>query len=290
MNAPGTTSLELTNSTWCVIGGGNMASAIVLGAIEAGALRPDQCNIVELDAEKRKLFSDRGVRAFESVAEGVAELKTASADVRHILLAVKPQSLPSVAPQLTVALGGFGVSCRVVSILAGTPTKKLEGLLGTQARVLRAMPNTPARIRRGTTALACGSSCKPGDDRETVALFRALGTVLPLEESLYDAFTAIAGSGPAYLFYVAEALARAGIEQGFTPEQADAMVRSMLAGSADLLEREKGESAATLRAAVTSKGGTTAAAIDVLDQANVMAVLSNAIKAATERGRSLSQS
>lgn len=290
MNAPKETGLELAKSAWCVIGGGNMASAIVLGALEAGAMQPGQWTVVEIDAPKRKFFSDRGVRAVESVAEGIAALKPVHADSRHLLLAVKPQSLGLVASQVASALDGLQASCRVVSILAGTPTTKLEGLLGTQARVLRAMPNMPARIRRGTTALACGSSCKPGDDRETSALFRVLGTVIPLEETLFDAFTAIAGSGPAYLFYVAEALARAGIEQGFTPEQADAMVRSMLGGSTDLLEREKGESAATLRASVTSKGGTTAAAIDVLDQANVMAVLSNAIKAATDRGRSLSQS
>lgn len=123
----------------------------------------------------------------------------------------------------------------------------------------------------------------------TRALFAALGTVVDLDESLFDAFTAVAGSGPAYVFYLAEALVDAALSQGFTRVQAELAVRSMLAGSAELLSRESDQSAGALRAAVTSKGGTTAAATQVFDDARLMEIVSRAINRATERGRELSQ-
>jgi len=282
---------RLSDSAWCVIGGGNMASAIVLGAIEAGVLAPDRFVVVEVDAEKRASFQSRGIVAAEEIGDGIRQiLRSVSAtDAAHILLAVKPQALASVAGVVRAALEETTVRTRVVSILAGTPTSKLESLLGPGARVLRAMPNTPARIRRGTTAIACGRSCGAGDEGPARALFGSLGTVVDLDESLFDAFTAVAGSGPAYVFYLAEALIEAAVAQGFTRVQAELAVRSMLAGSSELLMRESGQSAAALRAAVTSKGGTTAAATQVFDDARLMEIVSRAIDRATERGRELSK-
>lgn len=282
---------SLAASAWCVIGGGNMAQAIVLGAIEAGTIARDRFAIVEIEAEKRKVFLERGIAAHAAAREGLERLASieSSPGDGHVLLAIKPQVLRGVAAELQPLLPGPAGGRRVVSILAGTPTAKLQEALGVSARVIRAMPNTPARIRRGTTALACGRSCRKGDENPTRALFESLGTVVHLDESLFDAFTAIAGSGPAYVFYLAEALIEAAIEQGFPPSQADSVVRSMLAGSADLLSRENGQSAGALRAAVTSKGGTTASATQVFDDARLMDIVSRAINSATERGRELSK-
>lgn len=281
----------LSHSAWCVIGGGNMASAIVLGAIEAGVLAPDRFVVVEVDADKRASFQSRGIVAVEEIGDGIRRIRGghSATNAVHILLAVKPQALVTVAGAVRAALDEAADPTRVVSILAGTPTSKLESLLGPNARVVRAMPNTPARIRRGTTAIACGRSCSVGDEGPTRALFAALGTVVDLDESLFDAFTAVAGSGPAYVFYLAEALIEAAVAQGFTRVQAELAVRSMLAGSAELLSRESDQSAAALRAAVTSKGGTTAAATQVFDDARLMEIVARAIERATERGRELSK-
>lgn len=284
-------AVSLATSAWCVIGGGNMAQAIVLGAIEAGAIAPERFVIVEIESEKRAFFGARGISAFASAREGIERIISIepSPGDGHVLLAIKPQMMPGVADELRSLLGNRAPSRRVVSILAGTPTTKLQHAIGDSARVIRAMPNTPARIRRGTTALACGSSCRNGDEASTRSLFNSLGTVVDLDESLFDAFTAVAGSGPAYVFYLAEALIEAAVGQGFQPSQAESVVRSMLAGSADLLFREAGQSAAALRAAVTSKGGTTAAATQVLDDARLKDIIASAIGHATERGRELSQ-
>lgn len=281
----------LSATAWCVVGGGNMASAIVLGAIDAGVVNAGQFVIVEIDAEKRRQFEANGIAAVATMTEGMTRLESIETEkgLGIVLLAVKPQMLGDVASELRPLLAGPANTRRVVSILAGTPTSILESALGNSARILRAMPNTPAKIRRGTTALACGKSARPNDDQDAANLFGALGLVLRLDESLFDAFTAIAGSGPAYLFYLAEGLIRAAVEQGFSEQQADSIVRSMLAGSAELLAGDTAASPANLRAAVTSKGGTTAAATSVLDSARVLETFGQAIAAATERGRELSR-
>jgi pyrroline-5-carboxylate reductase len=151
------------------------------------------------------------------------------------------------------------------------------------------MPNTPAQIRMGCSAVALGRSASPGDDAFTRTLFAALGRVVTLEERLFDAFTAVAGSGPAYVFYLAEAMTKAAIHQGIGEADADAIVRSVLHGSAALLAGETSKPAADLRAAVTSKGGTTAAAIAVMNAKGVMEAMSEAIAAGTKRGEELSR-
>lgn len=267
-----------------------MARAIILGAVDAGACLPDRISVVELEEAKRAFFEARGIRAFASAEEGLGRLTTTESRPGdgHILLAIKPQSLAGMAAELRPLLDREGNSRPVVSILAGTPTSKLESALGDRARILRAMPNLPARIRKGTTAIAGGRSWQ-GPWTQARSLFGALGQVVEIQESLFDAFTAIAGSGPAYVFYLAEALTRAAVAQGFDAAQADVIVRSVLAGSSDLLARESDRQAVELRASVTSKGGTTAAAVSVLDQAGLQEVIVNAIAAATRRGRELAE-
>ncbi len=268
-----------------------MCRAIVEGGIAAGVLRSEGVIVCEIDDAKRAEWTAKNVAAVSNVGEGMRLLaaRESTAGAGHVLLAVKPQMVDGAAAALRASLDAGGITRTVVSILAGTRTEMLERLLGSQARVVRVMPNTPAQIRMGCSAVALGRSAHPGDDAFTRTLFAALGRVVSLEERLFDAFTAVAGSGPAYVFYLAEAMTKAAVQQGIHEADADAIVRSVLHGSAALLAGETNKPAADLRAAVTSKGGTTAAAIAVMDAKGVMTAMSEAIAAGTKRGAELSR-
>lgn len=273
------------------VGGGNMCRAIVDGGIAAGVLRRDGVVVCEIDDAKRNEWLAKGFAAVSDVVEGMRMLRSSEGNPGggHVLLAVKPQMVNAAAGALRTALDADALTRTVVSILAGTRTETLERLLGARARVVRVMPNTPAQIRMGCSAVALGRSARPGDDAFTRTLFAALGSVVLLDERLFDAFTAVAGSGPAYVFYLAEALTKAAVQQGIPESDADAIVRSVLHGSATLLAGEKNKPAADLRAAVTSKGGTTAAAIAIMDAKGMMGTMSEAIAAGTKRGEELSR-
>jgi pyrroline-5-carboxylate reductase len=175
----------------------------------------------------------------------------------------------------------------VISILAGTPTKVIRQLLGAGA-VVRAMPNTAARIRQSITAISAGSNTAEAQVAEAERLLGALGPTVRIDESLMDAFTALAGSGPAYLFYLAEAMTKAALAIGFDASSADQIVRQTLKGAAALLDDARSETPANLRAAVTSKGGTTEAAVRVLDDRAVMQSVVDAITRARDRGQEIS--
>lgn len=267
-----------------IIGGGNMAHAIYLGAAAAGVLDPARVCIAEPDVSKHAPFRN----AVSTAAEAVAWL------IRHeeqpgsgqVLLAVKPQTLAAVGQELAPLLASGNRI--VLSILAGTPGAKVAAALGGGVRVIRIMPNTPARIGRGITSLALSEGAAPGDERFAESLFGAVGKTVRIDESLTDAFTALAGSGPAYVFYLAEAMLAAARDIGFEDAAADLIVRETIAGSALLLAQSP-EPAQALRDAVTSRGGTTAAALDVLEQARVLDAWRAAITAARDRGRELAR-
>ncbi len=261
-----------------VIGGGNMARAIIEGGLASGRFGPGTWVVAEPDGAKRERLAALGV----GVVEHAGALGDRLAADAQILLAVKPQMLGEAAADL----GGVARGRVVVSILAGTPSGKVRDALGGEAggcRVIRVMPNTPARIRRGTSALAVGAGASEEDASVAEAVFGAVGSVVRVEEGMIDAFTAMAGSGPAYLFYFAEAMVEAGREVGFSPADAESIARSTLAGAGLLLEGAE-ESAADLRRAVTSKGGTTEAALSVLDRDGVGQSIVRAIVAARDRG------
>ncbi|MCH7873254.1 MAG: hypothetical protein IID33_16280 [Planctomycetes bacterium] len=168
-------------------------------------------------------------------------------------------------------------------------------------RVIRVMPNTPARIGQGMTAIAMGCGAQAGDDALAQAIFAAVGEVVSIDETLMDAFTAVAGSGPAYVFYLAEAMSAAAVRLGFNQKQADLIVRQTIAGAGNLMVASVDEqtdptgqtgvplSPAALRAAVTSKNGTTYAATTRLDELGVMEAIITAVRAARDRGRELAQ-
>jgi pyrroline-5-carboxylate reductase len=274
-----------------IIGGGNMAQAIVRGGIEAGVLDPSRIVIAEPEAAKRDHFRRAGIHNADTAPDALRwliEQETPEAP-GQVLLAIKPQSLMAVGRELTGPLRSSPHRRIIISILAGAPTQRIRALLGyADIGVVRLMPNLAVQIRQGITAVAMGAGTAEGDDDVASELFAALGHTVRIDESLMDAFTAVAGSGPAYLFYLAEAMTRAATDLGFDRDAAHWIVRWTLTGAASLLDATD-QPAGTLRAAVTSPGGTTAAATEVLENAMVMDHFLRAIRAARDRGHELSK-
>ncbi|MBY0311848.1 MAG: pyrroline-5-carboxylate reductase [Phycisphaerales bacterium] len=280
-----------------IIGGGNMGRAIILGALDAKLLAPAEIIVCETDAAKLNQLKGWGVQVTSSHQEALDRLlptPPSLADINdsgalascggQLLLAIKPQSLPTLAAQLAPTLAK---NPRVViSILAGTPTQNISNLLGPQSPIVRVMPNTPARLRKSMTAISLAPNCSKHHMTLAYDLFASIGEVVQIDESLMDAYTALAGSGPAYLFYLAEAMTLAARDVGFDQITADRIVRQTLAGAAALLV-DSHETPQQLRAAVTSKGGTTEAACNTLDSRSVIDAFRAAIAAGRDRGREL---
>ncbi|MCB9844484.1 MAG: pyrroline-5-carboxylate reductase [Phycisphaeraceae bacterium] len=265
-----------------ILGGGTMARAIVEGGTLAGALDPDALIVAEPDSGRRAMFP----RAAGSIGEAMSWLiaNEPEAGAGQVLLAFKPQSLAQAGVELRAALHAPGRI--VLSLLAGASTQRIRAAVGDSARVVRIMPNTPARIGRAMTAISPGAGTRQGDDEFAIELFQSLGRIVRIDETLMDAFTALAGSGPAYVFYLAQGMEAAARSLGFSQDQARLIVSETMAG-AGLLLAEEPRDAAALREAVTSKGGTTQAATDVLDRASVMESIIEAVTAARDRGREL---
>lgn len=261
-----------------------MAGAIVRGAIDARVIAPGELALAEPDPAKRALFDALGVRTTSDFFTAARALEPET----QILLAIKPQSLAEVARDAV----GIDLSGRIIiTILAGATTELVRRVMGGACRVVRVMPNLPASIGQGCTAIALGAGAAPGDEALAHRLFSAVGPVVEhVDESLMDAFTAVAGSGPAYVFYLAEAMERAAVALGFDPAMARRVVRQTIAGAASMLTSPDALDSPAMRAAVTSKGGTTEAACRVLDESRVMDAYLRALAAARDRGRELSAS
>lgn len=268
-----------------IIGGGNMGSAVAAGAIAAEVLTPDEILVVEPDDHKRANLARQRVHTLERIPSGSESYRLGE----RLLLAVKPQTFAQVAADL--AAGGVLKDACVLSIMAGVTTTTLRSALPGVRSVIRLMPNLPASVGQGISAITFEpAAAPPAEDLEFAdRLFSAIGAIVHLPENLMDAYTALAGSGPAYVFYLAEALLHGARTLGFSPAQADVIVRQTLLGSAVLLAGSD-HAPAELRAAVTSKGGTTSAAAAVLDQARVMEAFDRALVAARDRGRELNAS
>ncbi|MEM7621631.1 MAG: pyrroline-5-carboxylate reductase [Planctomycetota bacterium] len=268
-----------------VIGGGNMASAVLLGAIDAGVLDPDRLVVADRNAEKRDRFRI-AVPDAASAVETAASMEQIPGDAA-IMLAMKPQHFAACAAEIAPVLASVGASRLFISILAGTTSRTIASTLGGGARVARAMPNTPVRLREGITAIAPGKTATEHDMAVSRRLFAAVGEVIELDENRIEAFASVAGSGPAYVFYLAEAMLRGAAGVGFGPEVAERLVRRTLLGASRLLDTQRDESPRELRARVTSKNGMTAAATDVFDKGDVLSTVSCGIVAARDRGHEL---
>lgn len=274
--------------TVVIIGGGNMGAAIARGVASRGIAR---VIVVEPDAAKREgLRRDHPTVEVESAASaGLARGGPAAA----VVLAVKPQIFERVAEE--VNRSGMLGDRLVVSIMAGVTTDRLRSVLGGggTVRIVRAMPNLPLAYGVGATAICKGPGATAEDLQRAANLFSGdESRTLELDESLMDAFTAVAGSGPAYVFLLAEAMERGAAAVGFTREQAAWMVRQTLIGAVRMLatHASDGSDAASpevLRQRVASKGGTTEAALAVLESRGVSAAIEAAIVRARDRGREL---
>ncbi len=257
-----------------IVGGGKMGEALLGGLLAAGWAPPEQLAVVERLAERRAALA----QAFPGVA--VLDRPGACAGA---LLAVKPSDAGETCRE--IALAGTE---RLLSIAAGVTTAALEAALGGGVAVVRAMPNTPAVVGAGASAIAPGASAGPDDLDWAASILDAVGVVVRVHEGQLDAVTGLSGSGPAYLFLVAESLIEAGVLVGLPREVAEVLAVQTIKGSAQLLESSD-EHAAALRAAVTSPGGTTAAGLHALEAGGVRAAVLDAVKAATERSRQLGQ-
>lgn len=260
-----------------------MGSAILNGALAAKVLRPADVVVIERDEAKHTGLAATKAKVVADLADGLAML---SPDA-HVLLAVKPQMFGDVAP--VIASSARARHASVLSIMAGVTIAKLRLALPDARGIVRLMPNLPARIGQSMTALCVDPLRREhhGDLAFAERLFASVGWVTRIDESLMDAFTAVAGSGPAYLFYLAEAMVAAAVKLGFAEHEADAMVRQTLSGAAGLLHTQREHSAKELRAGVTSTGGTTAAATAVMDAAQFGEMMGRALSAARDRGREL---
>jgi pyrroline-5-carboxylate reductase len=255
-----------------VIGGGRMGEALVGGLLQAGGLRLDALRIVEADADRRAVLTDR----FPGIDVG----GEAVAAEGHVV-AVKPGDVAAACQ----ALSAHG-RARVLSIAAGVTIAALEADLPEGSVVVRAMPNTPAVVGLGAAAIAPGHQAGDADLAWAERLLGAVGTVVRVSEPLLDAVTGLSGSGPAYVYLVAEALIEGGVLAGLPRPTSQALAIQTLLGAATLLA-EGTEGPEALRAAVTSPGGTTAAGLRTLEQHGVRAAFLEAVVAATERSRQL---
>ncbi|MFW6033201.1 MAG: pyrroline-5-carboxylate reductase [Phycisphaeraceae bacterium] len=258
-----------------LIGAGNMAEAIVRAAIGQGVIPAEKIIAADPSPDRRAVFASLGAAVAESNREVVA-----GSD--QLLLAVKPQMFPEVAGEL----GGGPEEQVFISIMAGLGTAKIAAAVpGRSPRVVRVMPNTPVLVGQGMAGIALGEHARPGDEELAIKLFSAGGEAVRVGEAQMDAITAVSGSGPAYAFYLAEAMQQAAEELGLG-EHAGLLVSQTLLGAARML-RETGESPAELRRKVTSPGGTTEAACHTLDAKQVRESVVAAVKAAAARSEEL---
>ena len=264
-----------------IVGGGKMGGAVLGGLLHSGWAEVGDLAVVEPAAERRDELSQAypGLRLLAAPESGV--LEDGGERIAGVLLAVKPD----VAEGACRTLGATGVR-RVLSIVAGVPSARLEAALGGEAVVVRAMPNTPALVGAGVTAMSGGSFATSQDLAWAEDVLSAVGTVVRLPERLLDAVTGLSGSGPAYFFLVAEALLEAGVQMGLARDVSRTLVVETMLGSAKLLQ-ETGQDPEALRAMVTSPAGTTAAGIRALEARAVRSAFMEAVAAATERSRNL---
>ena len=262
---------DSTRVELAIIGGGNMGAALIGGLVDSGAFEAAGLAVVEVVEERREQLT----ALFPAIAVEATVPRCAGA-----VLAVKPGDIADAA-----AAAAAAGATRLLSIAAGVRLATIEAAVGPDVAVVRAMPNTPALVRLGACAIAAGNTAGSDDVAWARTILEAVGTVDEIDEAALDAFTGVAGSGPAYVFLVAEALVDAAVEQGLHRVMAERVVRQLLLGSATLLDREGDP--VRLREMVTSPNGTTAAGLAALADHDLRGAIAAAVSAATQRSREL---
>ena len=264
----------MTHPSLAFIGGGNMAGAIVSGLLRSG-WPAAAISVVEPGAEQRERLAASGVRALAA-----ADASLATADI--VVWAVKPQSFAQAAAPCAAFVG----AALHLSVMAGIRSQAIVQATGSQ-RVVRAMPNTPALIGQGIAGLFARAAVSAADRSSVEAVLAPTGQLLWLErEEQLDAVTALSGSGPAYVFFFLEAMIDAAEQMGLTREQGRSLAQATFAG-ATALAMQSDESPATLRERVTSKGGTTFAALESMRADRLQETIVHALRAAEQRAREL---
>ena len=267
-----------TSGSLLLIGAGRMGGALLKGWV-ARKIGP----VIVVEPKPSAELSALAKKKIITLVDAPSQVKAKK--LSACVVALKPQILKGEAP----VLAGFAQSgALMISIAAGTHTKSLFKAWGAKARIIRAMPNTPGAIGQGITGLFAAKGATEADRRKAVTLLSALGeTIWVAKEDLIDSVTAVSGSGPAYLFLMAEAMTEAGIAEGLPRDQAEKLARATVAGAGALLAADKSPASA-LREAVTSPGGTTAAALQVLMGENGLSdLMKRAIHAARKRAEEL---
>ncbi len=262
-----------------ILGAGNMGEALAKGLLRAGKIAAESLTCTDARAERREEIHKRyGVQV-------TGDNRAAAAQADIVVLAVKPQVIETLLEEIAPAVDAKKL---VISIAAGVPIDAIARKLGAGVRILRTMPNTPALVGAGATALARGPHATEADLTVARALFEAVGTAVVVEEGLLDAVTGLSGSGPAFVFMAVEALADGGVKAGLPRAIASSLAAQTVMGAARLV-LETGKHPGELKDQVTSPAGTTIAGVQALEARGFRAALMEAVDAAVRRSRELGQ-
>jgi pyrroline-5-carboxylate reductase len=260
------------------IGGGNMATALLGGLLEKGVCRPDDILVSDISSERRNLLASEFKVSTTERNVDVME------DAECLVLAIKPQTLAAVATEVA---GHLTSGQTVISILAGVRSSVLRERLGGHSRLVRVMPNLPATVGKGVAGIAETPPTPEEAYRAAEDIFETVGVTLRLKEDLLDAVTAVSGSGPGYIFRIADILTQAGTEVGLSLEQSSTLVRQTFLGAAEMLAGSP-ETAADLCRRVCSPGGTTLAGLAAMEKGGLAAAIAAGVRAARDRSVELS--
>jgi pyrroline-5-carboxylate reductase len=259
------------------VGAGNMGEALIKGLLAANRVAPEAVYATDVRSDRLKEL-DR-LYGIQVAADNAALVR----QVDVVILAVKPQIIEPVLQEVTHALTRTKL---MISIAAGVSTARIRTVLGKQARLIRVMPNTPALVLEGVTAIAKAEGLEPGDLDTASEIFSAVGSVVVLDEELLDAVTGLSGSGPAYVALVIESLADGGVKMGLDRITAMTLATQTVLGAAKLL-RETGLHPGALKDMVSSPGGTSIAGIAALEEGGIRTTFIKAVERATLRSREL---
>jgi pyrroline-5-carboxylate reductase len=259
-----------------VIGAGNMAEAILRGILRENCLKHNEIIAYDPVAKRQQILAMEFsiMCAMDNTAPGACP---------HVLLAVKPQVMKEALQQIAPVINE---DTTIISIAAGVTTAFMDKILGGRGRIVRVMPNTPMFVGWGVSALAPGPRATSDDIQWTQKILAASGKTVVVEESMIDAVTAVSGSGPAYFFYLIEAMTAAGVAEGLDTEVAELLAVETCIGAGQLLHHTQ-KPPALLRKQVTTPGGTTEAALNIMQNSGVQDILTQAVRAAAERSREL---
>ena len=265
--------------TLAFLGAGNMGEAMLKGLLNARFAEPRDILISDVDQRRvEHLEGAYGVRA-------ATDNRSAVTEAGIIILAVKPQHLPDLLQEIREELNGDKL---IISIAAGVPLRAIEEIVKKELRLIRTMPNTPALVQEGASALARGGFASDEDLKLAETIFASVGRTIIIDESLMDAVTGLSGSGPAYIFLVIEALADSGVKMGLARDASLLLAAQTVLGAARLL-LETNEHPGRLKDMVCSPGGTAIAGVHALEQGGLRSTVMNAVETATKRSIELGE-